>query len=1570
MKARESLSPLGAGLFFCLILGVAGLRGQISLPVEYDFELGEGFAAGEGLAQPFASSGAVSIDSGGPFFGEQSVVLEPGDRSAELRLSFDDSEVGAIRFVDFFLKPAFAPLDDLPGWSTAGTVAMTAVVGASTAAQGSLFAADGNGSGDAHWVDSLEGITGSEGRALNWMRLTYRLDYGKSTWDLYLNNRMILSDLGFLEPGNGGLSSFRLSGDSEKPVYFDYFYAGGMNPLFEDEDKDGMDDAYELAEGLLPGVADRDGDRDLDSLSNVEEYRLGLKAGLADSDGDGLFDGLEFGMGTDPGEADGYALETLPYYEDFESHALGIVPPGLFGTVSVDATMEVVSAPESPQGERFLEFLSGSDEGGVVKYFEGDGESVVWLDFQGRLGVIEEGAAPEISPGSASVFYQSSEGRIMALDGSGSGGGAYRSVGRIGDAEGWRRVTVRLDYPRQKWSLWLDDVRVADDYGYAWKSPYLNRLKASGSAGARLGLDEITVSASEPQGLDDDWDGLANADEAVGRTDSGLFDTDDDGLADSLEEVWGLNPLVTDANMAKLSATQDDAWQWLASFSLAEGYGPGQLDRQLGWTASDSTEVSEDETVSLTDSLEADHSFERLFGIGENRRIWVGFRAKLVAGAMPGRSLLGDGPSVALWGLSAPDTISIWDGPSESWSEHESRDDGTEWNEYAMYFDYVEKTWLIAQNGVVVASGLPFVDEDLIVFSRFRAIQAKPVDRDPGSEAVTALFDDFVISTEEPAGMDFDGDGLDNDIERNIGSDLWLADTDGDGLDDSWEYNRGFDPLISDPNNDLDGDNLTLLEEYALGTNPSEYDTDGDGLSDGMEIAFGLNPLEQEADINSVASIDPWALANISANNTGAAVVNGSLWVSSNGTGFKTHGNDSVAFAHQAVSGNFEFSTKVEFPANGKPEWRGGIMIRESMNPKAAFAGIFVSSNGTIYQRDRSFNNGKVGRVADSSLRSSDPFWLKIRRQGNQVEVSVSSDGEQWNPFYQTTMTLPDEFHYGMVVSSGNADLAAGAKFSGQHLDMDMDSDGLLASEEAALGTVDSTADTDGDGITDHREVLEFFSDPSVADLGSVTPVLSSAGRDLDGLKGQWINYGRGKYADTIRGSLIWNANLEESGLYQLTVGAGFAFNDTHDPVFSIEVEVDGQYAGELVFDTDGVESKSILLPWLNAGGHEIKLIIANTYLFRKILVDQAALEQIGRRDSDEDGIVDWVENRLSRINGVEASPIASLTSPISLTGSTRYPLFAKVDGGSVEEGPNHAWVKELHLGETESTSFDVSLENGAVRGEVSATWIGTDLFAGLENIVVRKGDSLKLLALPENADEGSSSRLFIDGVLLGDGPSAEPVIHQFTETGEFEVSAVSTTSVGVYSASLQINVVEAGFASSPLAVESQGRIWKSNHLPVEAVVEADRRISFDRKTIEGEEWVDFQVKTDSHRDRVVWARLGEDGPVLDRQVIRGTEVATLANTGLFIEHRYDDGYTDVLMPVVVNRVASDLKIAFNIFIGGVHFDDGTTYKELTASDFDETGVAFLRFLRPPGRSATCHSTKVYENETYIGKNK
>ena len=109
---------------------------------------------------------------------------------------------------------------------------------------------------------------------------------------------------------------------------------------------------------------------------------------------------------------------------------------------------------------------------------------------------------------------------------------------------------------------------------------------------------------------------------------------------------------------------------------------------------------------------------------------------------------------------------------------------------------------------------------------------------------------------------DYDEVGYDGDANSyNVATDLnpLNADTDSDGMGDGWEINFGYDPLVDDgaKNNDDDSDGLINLEEFQNSTLPNNSDTDSDGISDGNEInIYTTNPTNIDTDADGLIDGD------------------------------------------------------------------------------------------------------------------------------------------------------------------------------------------------------------------------------------------------------------------------------------------------------------------------------------------------------------------------------------------------------------------------------------------------------------------------------------------------------------------------------------------------------------------------------------------------------------------------------------------------------------------------------------------------------------------------------------------
>jgi hypothetical protein len=123
-------------------------------------------------------------------------------------------------------------------------------------------------------------------------------------------------------------------------------------------------------------------------------------------------------------------------------------------------------------------------------------------------------------------------------------------------------------------------------------------------------------------------------------------------------------------------------------------------------------------------------------------------------------------------------------------------------------------------------------------------------------ETLLVLFDEIAKDTivgqdELDRFRDLDQDGLSNQEELEVGTDLLEKDTDNDGLTDFEEVSvYKTDPIEEDSDNDLLKDGAEVL---AYKTDPLKPDSDNDRLTDGEEIlTYGADPSNPDSDYDGL----------------------------------------------------------------------------------------------------------------------------------------------------------------------------------------------------------------------------------------------------------------------------------------------------------------------------------------------------------------------------------------------------------------------------------------------------------------------------------------------------------------------------------------------------------------------------------------------------------------------------------------------------------------------------------------------------------------------------------------------
>jgi hypothetical protein len=238
---------------------------------------------------------------------------------------------------------------------------------------------------------------------------------------------------------------------------------------------------------------------------------------------------------------------------------------------------------------------------------------------------------------------------------------------------------------------------------------------------------------------------------------------------------------------------------------------------------------------------------------------------------------------------------------------------------------------------------------------------------------------------------------------------------------------------------------------------PFPYDNSVDPFL--SEISVDADPAQNWADpigrlvISYTGQAAPGSVAVDDANGTITVVGRGNdIWDAA----------DEFQYAYTTLTGDGSMVVKVD-SLEVTDDWtKAGIMVRETLDPGSAFAGVFATGvNGVRFQARATSN---TDATSDTSVATDEqkalvpPVWLKIERAFPMVNAYYSVDGVAWTPMSWNSQVVPlispaAPIHIGLAVVSGSgADTYAEAVFS------NLSSDGGVAAGPLASAEVGDLA--------------------------------------------------------------------------------------------------------------------------------------------------------------------------------------------------------------------------------------------------------------------------------------------------------------------------------------------------------------------------------------------------------------------------------------------------------------------------------------------------------------------------------
>ncbi|MFC1592004.1 PA14 domain-containing protein [Thermodesulfobacteriota bacterium] len=480
-----------------------------------------------------------------------------------------------------------------------------------------------------------------------------------------------------------------------------------------------------------------------------------------------------------------------------------------------------------------------------------------------------------------------------------------------------------------------------------------------------------------------------------------------------------------------------------------------------------------------------------------------------------------------------------------------------------------------------------------------------------------------------------------------------------------------------------------------------------------------------------------------------------------------------------------------------------------------------------------------------------------------------------------------------------------------QIIDEDTDDDGLSDFEELnTYYTNPDYQDSDHDGLGDGLEIFVVGSDPTWSDAVVNTTIIIKGSEYESASGGLKKDDSLISFTD-VRGEVEYQVTLDDADRYLLELDVSGAAKPRPEMPHFFRIYIDDTllFENELLFEEDQVRQIDVLTPYVAAGKHTIKVMWWSYKKDKYAKIYELRVKQIKVYDRLYNIIFDWINEWREKfqVSGAESysnvlhnwlnpwlqkrkrnwviesidkqasittAPATSRVSPACIEGQAEYVdlinIAVRGRQGRIkaQKGVGKCWWADIPLSDNETTSYEISFQNGARLIEKQITWEITRLNE-IETIMIRKGDSLLLTVFGPGTTEGAGD-IQIDGYSYEVSPG-KPVLYTFDTAGSYHISGVNFSDDGVNERdlTLEVRVVECVAPEQLVLIKNiysnafdSTRKWFWKGLPREASVEYEATDLVE--ITDNSSCRQFLLNLDPESLNTTYvARLGNCGPVL-----------------------------------------------------------------------------------------------------------